>query len=123
MDARARFTSRCPHRILYETGDPRTAPVWPSAAYRIGAPLPSERQLDEAAALLASAQRPVLIAGSGVDRARARDALLEIAELLGYPAISSMAGRASVPADDPNYVFGFGPAGDLARRARVSTSW
>ncbi len=26
-----------------------------------------------------------------------------------------MAGRASVPADHPNYVFGFGPAGDLAR--------
>ena len=24
-------------------------------------------------------------------------------------------GRASVPADHPNYVFGFGPAGDLAR--------
>ena len=27
-----------------------------------------------------------------------------------------MAGRASVPSDHPNYVFGFGPAGDLARR-------
>ena len=26
-----------------------------------------------------------------------------------------MAGRASVPSDHPNYVFGFGPAGDLAR--------
>ena len=105
-----------PAPILYETGDPRTAPVWPHTAYRVGPPQPSERQLDEAAALLGAAERPVVIAGSGVDRGGARAAVLEIAELLGCPAISSMAGRASVPADHPNYVFGFGPAGDLARR-------
>src|SRR5664279_148869 len=101
-----------PAPILYETGDPRTAPVWPPAAYRVGPPQPSDRQLDEAAALLAEAQRPVVIAGQGVDRADARDRVLEIAELLGCPAMSSMAGRASVPSDHPNYVFGFGPAGD-----------
>jgi acetolactate synthase-1/2/3 large subunit len=104
-----------PAPILYETGDDQTAPVLPPAAYRAGAPQPSDRQLDEAAAFLAAAKRPVLIAGSGVDRAGAQDAALEIAELLGCPAISTMAGRASVPADHPNYVFGFGPAGDLAR--------
>ena len=75
----------------------------------------AQAQLDEAAALLAGARHPVLIAGSGVDRADASGALLEIAELLGCPAISSMAGRATVPADHPNYVFGFGPAGDQAR--------
>jgi acetolactate synthase-1/2/3 large subunit len=104
-----------PAPILYETGDPHTAPVLPPAAYRMGPPQPSDRQLDEAAGLLAAATRPVLIAGQGVDRADARDRVLEIAELLGCPAIPSMAGRASVPADHPNYVFGFGPAGDLAR--------
>jgi acetolactate synthase-1/2/3 large subunit len=104
-----------PGPILYETGDPATAPVWPPTAYRAGPPQPSDRQLDEVAALLAAAERPVLIAGSGVDRAGAQDAVVEIAELLGCPAISSMAGRASVLSDHPNYVFGFGPAGDLAR--------
>ena len=104
-----------PAPILYETGDPETAPVLPPASYRVGPLQPSDRQLDEAAALLAAAKRPVLIAGQGVDRADARDRVLEIAELLGCPAISTMAGRASVPADHPNYVFGFGPAGDLAR--------
>jgi acetolactate synthase I/II/III large subunit len=105
-----------PAPILYETGDPDTAPVLAPAAYRAGPPQPSDHQLDETAALLAAAERPVLIAGSGVDRADARDTVLEIAELLGCPAISSMAGRAAVPSDHPNYVFGFGPAGDLARR-------
>ncbi|BCI89364.1 hypothetical protein NIIDMKKI_45700 [Mycobacterium kansasii] len=104
-----------PAPILYETGDPRTAPVWPPTSYRVGPPQPSDRQLDEAAALLAAARRPVVIAGQGVDRADARGGLLDIAALLGCPAIGSMAGRACVPADHPNYVFGFGPAGDLAR--------
>lgn len=104
-----------PAPVLYETGDPQTAPVWPPAASRAGAPQPSAEQLDEAAALLAAARRPVVIAGTGVDRADARDAVLQIAELLACPAIGSMAGRASVPADHPNHVFGFGPAGDLAR--------
>ncbi|MBV8350508.1 MAG: thiamine pyrophosphate-binding protein [Mycolicibacterium sp.] len=104
-----------PAPILYEAGDPRTAPVWAPEAYRVGPPQPSGHQLDEAAALLAAAERPVVIAGSGVDRAGAQGAVLEIAELLGCPAITTMAGRASVPTDHPNYVFGFGPAGDLAR--------
>ena len=39
--------------------------------------------MDEAARLLAAAERPVVIAGSGVDRAGANDALLDVAELLG----------------------------------------
>ncbi len=104
-----------PAPILYETGDPDSAPVLAPQAYRAGGPEPSEAQLDEAAALLAGAERPVLIAGSGVDRAGAREAALEIAELLGCPAIPSMAGRASVPSDHPNYVFGYGPGGDAAR--------
>ena len=104
-----------PAPVLYETGEESRAPVLPPSAYRSGGPQPSEAQLDEAAALLASAERPVVIAGTGADRAGARSAVLEIAELLGCPVIGSMAGRASVPADHPNYVFGFGPAGDLAR--------
>ncbi|HTK65924.1 MAG TPA: thiamine pyrophosphate-binding protein [Pseudonocardia sp.] len=104
-----------PAPVLYETGDPLTAPVWAPDTYRIGQPQAPDHQLDEAAAMLAEARRPVVFAGQGVDRAGARDLVLEIAEVLACPAISSMAGRASVPSDHPNYVFGFGPAGDLAR--------
>ena len=58
----------------------------------------------------------MLIAGSGVDRAGANDALLEIVDLLGCPVLTSMAGRATVRSDHPNYVFGFGEAGDRVRR-------
>ncbi len=105
-----------PAPILYEAGEDERVRVLPAAAYRAGAPQPSVRQLDEAAAMLAGARRPLVIAGAGVDRAGAREATLQITELLACPAIPTMAGRASVPGDHPSYVFGFGPAGDAARR-------
>ncbi len=104
-----------PAPILYATGEAESAPIRPPAASRTGSPQPSEAQIDEAAALLVGARRPVVIAGCGVDRAGAQAEALEIAELLGCPVMHSMAGRASVPSDHPNYVFGFGPAGDLVR--------
>jgi acetolactate synthase I/II/III large subunit len=104
-----------PAPILYETGDPDRAPILPPAAYRAPAPRASAAQLDQAAALLAGARRPVLIAGSGVDRAGASAAVTELAELLACPVMTTMAGRAAVRGDHPNYVFSFGPAGDLAR--------
>ena len=105
-----------PAPILYATGDDQTAPVIPPAAYRGTGPHACGAQLDEAAALLAGAQRPVVVAGSGVDRADANDALIEVVELLGCPVLTSMAGRASVPSDHPSYIFGFGEAGDEVRR-------
>jgi len=104
-----------PAPILYEEGEDESAPVIPPSAYRIGGPQPSGEQLDEAAALLGGARHPLVIVGSGVDRAGAGAAGIEIAELLGCPLMCTMAGRASAPNDHANYVFGFGPAGDEAR--------
>lgn len=105
-----------PAPILYETGDGDSAPVRPPSASRAGGPQASEAQLAEAAALLAGAERPVVISGAGVDRAGANEALLEIVELLGCPVMTTQAGRATVPSDHPGYVFGFGAGGDQARR-------
>lgn len=105
-----------PAPILYATGDADSAPLLPPAAYRSGPPQPSDAQLDEAAALLAAAQRPLVVAGTGTERGEATDALLEIVDALGCPVMTSMAGRGAVRSDHPNYVFGFGAAGDAARR-------
>lgn len=105
-----------PAPVLYATGNDETAPVIPPAAYRGTGPQASEAQLAEATQLLASAKRPVVISGTGVDRAGANDALLEIVELLGCPVLTTMAGRATVPSDHPHYVSGFGVAGDEVRR-------
>jgi acetolactate synthase-1/2/3 large subunit len=104
-----------PASILYEARDEDEAPLPRPSAYRGRGPQPSEAQVREAVELLAGAERPVVIAGTGVDRAGANDALLAIVEQLGCPVLTSMAGRATVPNDHPNYVFGFGPAGDAAR--------
>ncbi len=105
-----------PAPVLYATGDDASAPILAPSAYRGIGPQASETQISEAAQMLAAAQRPVVISGAGVDRAGANAALLEIVELLGCPVLTTMAGRATVPSDHPNYVFGFGPAGDQVRR-------
>jgi acetolactate synthase I/II/III large subunit len=109
-----------PGPVLYATGDPVTAPIYPSASGRASLPQPSDAQLATAADLLATAKAPVIFAGTGVDRARANDALIRLAELLQCPVIPSMAGRGVVPHDHPLYFSSQSPAADeLRRRADV----
>jgi acetolactate synthase-1/2/3 large subunit len=105
-----------PAPVLYATGDDASVRVTAPAAYRAAPPEASEARVDEAAALLAGAARPLVFAGSGVDRAGANDALLAIVERLGCPVLTSMAGRAVVPLDHPHAVYGLGAGGDLAKR-------
>jgi acetolactate synthase-1/2/3 large subunit len=105
-----------PAPVLYETGEEAALRLVAPEAYRAGPPLPAEAQLEELADLLAHASRPAVMAGSGVDRAAANEALLGLVERLGCPVLASMAGRAVVPSDHDHFVFGFGEAGDLVRR-------
>src|SRR5581483_1689247 len=105
-----------PAPVLYATGDDASVRVSPPAAYRAPLPEPSAARIAEVAALLAGAARPLVVAGSGVDRAGANAALLALVERLGCPVIASMAARAVVPAEHPNLVYGNGAGADLARR-------
>jgi len=105
-----------PNPVLYATGDPATAAIYPPERYRAGAPQASEAQLRAAADLLAGAERPVVVSGSGVDRGGANIALLRLVELLACPLISTMAGRSTVPVDHPQYLNGYGPGADAARQ-------
>jgi acetolactate synthase-1/2/3 large subunit len=105
-----------PMPVVYATGDPDTAPVWHARNYRASQPQPSATQIDDACALLAHAERPLVVAGSGVDRGGANAALLEVVATLNCPVVSTMAGRCSVPRDHSNYVYGFGQGGDVVRR-------
>jgi acetolactate synthase I/II/III large subunit len=54
---------------------------------------------EEAASLLGSAERPVIMAGTGVYWARAEDQLQALAESLGCPVFLNGMGRGCVPAD------------------------
>ncbi len=105
-----------PAPVMYASGDEASAPVLPPARYRVAYPQPSEVDLQQAAELLERAERPLVVAGSGVDRANANGALLELVELLGSPVMTTMAGRASVPRDHAQHVFGFGRGADAMRR-------
>jgi acetolactate synthase-1/2/3 large subunit len=105
-----------PAPVLYATGDEQSAPILPPAAYRPSRPQASDAQLRQAAECLANAQRPLVFSGSGVDRAEANAALLELVALLNCPVMSTMAGRSSVPLDHPNYIFGFGRGGDVVKQ-------
>jgi acetolactate synthase-1/2/3 large subunit len=105
-----------PTTVLYATGDPATAPIEPPERYRPEAPQPGEARVEEAAELLARAERAVVISGSGVDRGGANAALMRLVALLGCPVIPTMAGRATVPRDDAHHLDGHGPGADAARR-------
>ncbi|HYF09496.1 MAG TPA: thiamine pyrophosphate-requiring protein [Acetobacteraceae bacterium] len=70
----------------------------PVAAHRYG---PDPADVSRAAALLASAKRPVIYAGTGVHWARAWPQLRELAELLAAPVTTSLGGKSSFPEDHP----------------------
>ena len=106
-----------PAPVLYAEGEESSVTMPAPTRYRGTGPQASASQLVEAATLLATARRPIVFAGSGVDRAGANDALVRVVELLNCPVLSSMAGRSVIRRDHPNHVVGFGAAGDEARRA------
>ncbi|HXZ86048.1 MAG TPA: thiamine pyrophosphate-binding protein [Myxococcota bacterium] len=78
---------------------------WPAALPRNArAHQPAQEQIEQAARLLAQAERPALVAGSGVFWSGAGAELLRLVER-GLPLATRRAGRGSVPDDHPN-VFG-----------------
>ncbi|HEV2088808.1 MAG TPA: acetolactate synthase large subunit [Cryptosporangiaceae bacterium] len=58
---------------------------------------PHGKQVREAAKLLATAQRPVLLVGGGVLRARATAELMVLAELTGAPVTTTLMARGAFP--------------------------
>ncbi|MDX3236208.1 glyoxylate carboligase [Streptomyces sp. ME03-5709C] len=74
--------------------DPETyepLPVWKPAATR--------RQIDKALAMMAAAERPLIVAGGGVINADAAGLLVEFAELTGTPVVPTLMGWGAIPDD------------------------
>ena len=55
------------------------------------------KQIKEAARLMAAAQRPVIYAGGGILKARAAEALRELAEMTGIPVVTTLMARGAFP--------------------------
>lgn len=62
---------------------------------------PDPDGIEQIAAILAGAKRPVVLAGGGCVAARAHVELREVAELLGAPVITTMMGKGVFPEDHP----------------------
>jgi acetolactate synthase-1/2/3 large subunit len=76
-------------------------------------PRPADGDLDRAAALLRSADRPVVLAGNGVVRGMAWDALREFSARTGVPVAETFMGKGLLDSDDPRALGAVGlQAGD-----------
>ena len=80
-------------------------------------PRPDVDELAAAIALLATARRPVLIAGGGVHYSRAEAELATFASAHGIPVVETIAGKSSLLADHPCYVGPLGVTGADATNA------
>ena len=76
--------------------------------HRIRRQSPDASEIAEAAALLKSAKRPVIVAGGGVQYSGAVEELTAFAKAHGIPVVETIAGRANLLSDDP---LNIGPLG------------
>ncbi len=92
--------------------------------HRIRRPLPDPREIADAVARLTQAERPLIVAGGGVQYSGAVEALARFAEAHGIPVAETIAGRANLLADHPLNVGPIGTTGSdsanaIAARADV----
>jgi 3D-(3,5/4)-trihydroxycyclohexane-1,2-dione acylhydrolase (decyclizing) len=80
-------------------------------------PGPDPRDIEAAATLLKGASRPLLIAGGGVHYSGATDTLRAFAEKHRIPVVETVAGKATLLHDHPNYAGPIGVTGSSAANA------
>ncbi|MUV85571.1 thiamine pyrophosphate-binding protein [Natronomonas sp. CBA1123] len=73
----------------------------PPTADSSAPPQPDSDAVTEAAALLAEADEPVVIAGGGVRSSEAADSLVTVAERLDAPVLTTYKGKGTIPEDHP----------------------
>jgi len=76
--------------------------------HRIRRATPDTAELQDAAACLANAERPMIIAGGGVQYSRAVNELLAFAEKHNIPVVETIAGRANLESE---HALNIGPVG------------
>ncbi|MBU6244975.1 MAG: 3D-(3,5/4)-trihydroxycyclohexane-1,2-dione acylhydrolase (decyclizing) [Actinomycetales bacterium] len=87
------------------------------AVHQVPRPRADRAELEQAIALIAGAQRPVLIAGGGVHYSRAEAELAEFALRHGMPVVETVAGKSSLLADHPLNLGPLGVTGAAAPNA------
>ncbi|MDY6960390.1 MAG: 3D-(3,5/4)-trihydroxycyclohexane-1,2-dione acylhydrolase (decyclizing) [Pseudomonadota bacterium] len=77
-------------------------------AWRIRRPQPDPAEVQQAAAILKAARKPVIIAGGGIHYGQAYPDLKAFAERFQIPVVETQAGKSALPWDHP---FNMGPVG------------
>jgi 3D-(3,5/4)-trihydroxycyclohexane-1,2-dione acylhydrolase (decyclizing) len=95
---------------------------WPEELFarrvwRVRRPLPEPDTLAEAAELLRTARKPLIVAGGGTIYAEATDALQAFAEATGIGVGETQAGKGSLPYDHPQALGAIGATGTTAANA------
>ena len=80
-------------------------------------PGPDPRDIEAAAAIVERARRPLIIAGGGVHYSGAVDAVRIFAEKHAIPVVETVAGKATLVHDHPNYAGPIGVTGSTAANA------
>ncbi len=101
------------------------AEILPPTSYRTHQHLPGDPELVKQTALaLKGAQRPVIIAGGGINHSGASREVVELADLLSIPIVTSYGRNDAVPNEHPLYIGPLGrggahEAGELCAKADV----
>ncbi|MBQ6086935.1 MAG: biosynthetic-type acetolactate synthase large subunit [Bacteroidales bacterium] len=83
-------------------------------------PFPSDKALDEAAALIDASKKPFVVFGQGVTISHAEDRLAEFLRKGDLPSGSTMLGLGALPTDFPNYEGMIGMHGHVAANVKTS---
>ena len=83
---------------------PTELPLW--------RPAPTAKDIDAVVRALTGAQRPIILAGSGIHQSAAHTALRQVAERLGVPVVTSNAGKGSIA---ENHELALGSVGRYSR--------
>jgi 3D-(3,5/4)-trihydroxycyclohexane-1,2-dione acylhydrolase (decyclizing) len=82
--------------------------------WHVPRPRPGEAALAEAARLVRTARRPLVVAGGGVIYSEATGALRRLVEATGIPVAETQAGKGSLPYDHPSALGAIGVTGTFA---------
>ncbi|HEY0521215.1 MAG TPA: 3D-(3,5/4)-trihydroxycyclohexane-1,2-dione acylhydrolase (decyclizing) [Ilumatobacteraceae bacterium] len=105
-----------PQDVQAEAYDYPTA-FFDTRVHYIRRPGPDERDIDAAVTLLRGAKKPLIIAGGGVHYSRAVEAVTAFAVRFGIPVVETLAGKAALVHDHPNYAGPVGVNGSAAANA------
>ena len=95
---------------------------WPESLFaertwHIARPLPERSVIARAAEVIASATKPLIVAGGGLHYSFAEEALAAFCEQTGIPVAESQAGKGSLSYDHPQSVGAIGSTGTTAANA------